>query len=301
MLFSSQLSILPEALVIGLLVGSVYGLFSVGLSLVFGVMGIVNFAYGEFVMLGMYGAYVVSASLHLPVYAALPFVLIGAVPVGWVAYVVCFRGTEAVGTRTSHDQLIISLGLSIFLQTVILEIFGPNTRNVSVQSGGNLHLLGMTLPVPQLIAFGVALVATVALEAALARTDFGRAVRAIVADREVATLMGIRTRTVFPLAFILSTALAGLAGTILFAYYPASPTVGQNFILIAFVCVILGGLGDTRGAFIGGLIVGVIESLTATYWNPTLQDTIVYIAFVVTIMARPSGLFGRARHYAARA
>lgn len=280
-----------QAVVLGLLVGAVYGLFSVGLSLSFGVMRVVNFAYGDFVMLGMFAAYEISEHTGYSVYASLPVIAVGGFGFGWIAYFVFFRGTEA--PERHHDQLLVALGVSILLEATAVDLFGSEPKSLA---GGesSLKLGDLSLPTSQLIAFLIALALTVAVEIVLLRTNIGRALRATVADRSMATMLGVRSSRLFPMAFAVSIALAGIAGVILLSYLPVTSNVGQTFILLAFICVVLGGAGDTRGAFVAGLIVGVLESLTQTFWRPELQDTVVYIVFIVVIMTRPKGLFGRA-------
>jgi branched-chain amino acid transport system permease protein len=284
---------LIESLVLGVLSGAVYGLFSVGLSLVYGVMRLVNFAYGDLVAVGMYVAYSISTALHTSLYVGLVFALLGAVPAGAILYVGFFRGAEA--QHRSHDQLLISLGLSVLLENGLSDIYG-STPIASANGLANsaIHIGPLGIPDGQVVAFVIACCLTAVAQLILMRTRIGRALRALVADREMASMLGIRTSLMFGLSFIASVALAAVAGVILFGYLPASPDAGQNFILLGFVCVILGGVGDTRGAFLAGLVVGVIESLTTTFWNPQLQDTTVYIVFLIVIMLRPRGLLGTA-------
>lgn len=282
-----------EAVVIGVLTGSVYGLFSVGLSLVFGVMRLVNFAYGDLVMVGMYVAYMVSHATHLTIYAALPVAILGAVPAGILIYGVFFRGVDV--SNRAHDQLLISLGLSILIENSVVDAFGSTPiGSTDPLSSAAIHIGPLGLPVSQLIAFGLAVTLTVATQWVLARTRVGRALRAVVSDREVAMLLGVRPTRMFGIAFIASVALAGFAGVAQFGYLPATPNAGATLILLAFVCVILGGVGDTRGAFLAGIVVGLIESITTTFWRPNLQDTVVYAVFVAAVLIRPRGLLGTA-------
>jgi branched-chain amino acid transport system permease protein len=284
---------IAQAVVLGILVGAIYGLFSVGLSLLFGVMRLVNFAYGDLVMLGMYGAYETVRLTHESLYLALPLVVIAAVPVGVFIYFVFFRGAD---TDDRHnDQLLISLGISLLLENGAQSVFGGNPiASTDPISNSTLHIISLGLPTAELIAGGIAICLTVVVEMALASTNVGRALRAVVADREMAGLIGIDTRRIFTLAFIVSVALAGAAGVALFGYYPAQPTAGQNFIILGFICVILGGIGYTRGAFVAGVAIGIVESLTATFSTPALQDTTVYGLFVLALLVRPNGIYGRA-------
>jgi branched-chain amino acid transport system permease protein len=283
---------LIQTLVLGLLVGAVYGLFSVGLSLVFGVMRIVNFAYGEFVMLGMYLGYVLSAEHGISIYVGLPLVVLVALPIGFVTYFLFFRST---GVKSGgHDQLIIALGLSVLLQAAAANAFGDSPRALEAPSVRTFHIGSIYIPGTQLVAFAVAVLLVLGLEQALRRTDVGRAVRAIVADREMALLAGIPTERIFTLAFSVSIALAGAAGVVLVGYYSVSPTTGSSFILLGFIATVLGGVGDIRGAFAAGLLIGITQIATATYVNGSVQNVAIYIVFVIVALLRPQGLLGNA-------
>lgn len=287
-----MIEVFVSVLLVGILAGAVYGLFSVGLSLGFGVMRLVNFAHGEFVMLGMYAAFVLVEVTHASLYAMVPIVILAAVPVGYLVYVLFFRGTGL--NAASHDQLIISLGLSIVLQNVALNIFGTTAKALNPTSIPTLKLGWLYVPEPQLIAFGVSVALTLLLDQTLQRTQVGRAVRAIVADREVASMLGINVQRIYTLAFVVSIVLAAIAGAILYGYFPVSPDVGANFILLGFIAVVIGGIGDFRGAFVAGVLIGVTESLVTTYWAASVQDVVAFAAFILVVVLRPQGLFGRA-------
>jgi branched-chain amino acid transport system permease protein len=282
--------LLISSLVAGILVGAVYGLFSVGLSLSFGVLRLVNFAHGDLVMGGMYGAAALIAATSVSIYVAIPVIALAAVPFGLFLYVAFFRGT---GTRDDYDQLIISLGLALLLETAAVNLFGNNAKALNPLSIRSVTLGWLHLAQPQIVAFGVAVALTVIIDVVLRSTPVGRAVRAVVADREVALLMGVNERRVFAGAFVVSVALAGIAGVVLYGYLPVTPATGSDFILIAFMVVVLGGIGDIRGTFAAGLLVGLVENLTATYINTSIQDVAVYAMFVLAIVFRPSGLLGK--------
>lgn len=279
-----------SSLVAGLLVGAVYGLFSVGLGMSFGVLRLVNFAHGDLVMFGMYGTAVLIAATSISLYAAIPLIAIAAVPCGAVVYYVFFKGT---GKKTEYDQLIISLGLALLLESMAVNFFGNDARALSALSVSSLHFGWLSIPEPQLIAFAVALGITVLLDLILRRSSIGRSLRAVVADREVALLVGINERRVFAGTFVVSVVLAAIAGGVLYGYQPVTPQTGGSFILLAFMVVVLGGIGDLRGTFAAGLLVGLVEGLTATYVNSSVQDVAVYAFFVLVVVLRPTGLFGR--------
>jgi branched-chain amino acid transport system permease protein len=283
---------LLEAIALGILAGAVYGLASVGLSLVFGVMRLVNFAHGDFIMIGMYVAYWFTSATGWSVYASIPVVVLFLAVMSYVVFYVLFRKSALTGRHT--DQLVISLGLAILLEAAAQQIFGSNSLSVPAPTGG-ITIGAIVLPTTQLVAFGVGIAAVVALEIVLNHTVVGRGLRAVVSDREMASILGIPVGTLYVAAFVVSGVLAGLAGVVLVAYYPVSPTVGLNFILICFVCVLMGGAGDIIGTFVAGIIVGIIESVTATFWHPAYQDVVVYGVFIVVALVRPQGVLGRSR------
>lgn len=282
--------LLISAVVAGLLVGAVYGLFSVGLSLSFGVLRLVNFAHGDLVMGGMYGASALIAATSMSLYVALPLVALASVPFGLFLYAVFFRNT---GVKSEYDQLIISLGLALLLETAAVNVFGNDARALNPLSVHSVQIGFLHLSQPQIVAFAVAVALTAVIDVTLRSLPIGRSVRAVVADREVALLMGINERLVFASAFVVSVVLAGVAGVVLYGYLPVAPDTGSNFVLIAFMVVVLGGIGDLRGTFAAGLLVGLVENLTATYVNTSIQDVAVYGLFILAIVFRPSGLLGR--------
>jgi branched-chain amino acid transport system permease protein len=279
-----------QALILGILAGAVYGLFSTGLSLSFGVLRLVNFAHGDFVMVGMYLAYVAGHFWGLPVGAIIPLSIIPSALVAYFIYVVFFQGT---GRSAEHDQLIVSLGISIILENAALDIFGDTARSLNPLTISSFTFSGVYIPKAELLAFVLSLVLVAAIDIILTRTKFGRSVRAVVANRTVAELAGVRSSRVFTLTFMISIVLAIIAGIVIVGYLPATPDAGSNFVLIGFISVLLGGTGDLRGTFAAAVIVGLTESLVSIYWSPSVQDVVAYGLFVVIAMTRPRGLFGR--------
>jgi len=279
------------AVVLGVLVGAIYGLFSIGLGLSFGVLRMVNFAYGDFIAVAMYIAAEIILATHVSLYVAIPLVALSFIPIGYFTYVVFFRGT---GRRAEHDQLVISLGLSLLLETILTNVFGTQPYALYPTSIPSVHLSWLYLPRPQLIAGLIALVLTVGIDLYLRRSRIGRAVRAVVADREVATTLGIDDRKVFTGAFVASMVVAGIAGAAMYGYLPVTPDVGVNFVLLGFIIVVLGGIGDLRGAFLAGICVGLAETLTASYWSTNVQDIVPYALFIVGATMLPRGVLGKA-------
>ncbi len=287
------MAIFLQAVANGLLQGGVYGLVSVGLTLIFGVMRIVNFAHGEFLMLGMFAAYWLTQGLGVH-----PYLLV--LPVGVLLF-----GAGAVTQRLLVDrvlgrpdeaQILLTVGLSTFLQGGTLFLWGADYRTIRTPLASVSVALGpVFLSVPRLVAFGVALGLATGLYVLLLRTDLGKAMRAAAENREVALLLGIDTRTIYLLAFSLGTALVGVAGALMAPVLPTFPTVGTLFALTAFVVVVLGGMGDIVGAMLGGAIIGVTEALIATYVALDLAPLATFLIFILILLVRPQGLFGRGR------
>ncbi len=282
-----------QVVITGLLVGGVLGLVSMGLSLVFGVVRIINFAHGELVMLGMYGALVMFNSAAIPP----PFSMIVVVPClfvfGMLLYRVLFEPV-VTGSTELLPQLSLTVGISFGLQTIAQWIFSPNQRAIDMGWSSKYFAFGgLDVNEAQVIAFAVSLIVSILLWVFLTRTDFGRAMRALVDDREVAQMMGINSRQMYAYAVGASAALAGIGGNILMTYYPVFPYVGLNFLPLAFVAVVMGGMGNVLGAFVGGLVVGVVQQMTGTYVSYELQNAGLMVVFIAVLMLRPSGLFGK--------
>lgn len=282
-----------QALLLGLLAGGVYGLFAVGLSLSFGVLRIVNFAHGDFVMLGMYFAFVIGQSTHLPLGAIALLALVPAGLLAWLVYGMFFAGPRL--QAGSHDQLVVTLGLSILLENGIQDHFGATSRSLNAgATPAAWHFGSNYVPVPQFEAFAVSVLLVLVFGYVLQRTPLGRAIRAVVADRRVAELLGIRASRVFVLTFVASIVAAVVAGVFILGYLPATPDAGSEFILIGFIAVILGGIGDLPGTFVAALLIGVAQSLVASYWSPNVEDVVAFALFIIVALTRPRGLFGRA-------
>lgn len=284
---------LAQALVSGILVGGVYGLVSMGLSLVFGVVRIINFAHGDLVMLGMYGAFVlwiaagINPLVSALIMAALLFIL------GVILYRVFF---ERVVTGSSElvPQLSLTVGISFMVQTIAQWIFSPNHRSITVPSTTTYYTLGpVFVSQAQLIAFAVSLGVSIVMWLFFGRTAFGRGMRAMVDDRDVAQTLGINSRKMYTFALAASASLAGVGGAILMSYYSVFPHVGLLFLPLSFVAVVMGGMGNVLGAFIGGVVVGVIQQLSGTYISFQLQNAGLLVAFMLILLVKPTGLFGK--------
>ena len=278
-----------QALLSGVLVGGVYGLLSIGFSLAFGVMRIVNFAHGDLVMYGMYVG-VVAAGVGVDPLFAIPFSFVLMAALGVVQYQLVFR--RFVG-RATLQQLLAAIGLGLVLQMLAQIVFGADTRAAPSMFSMRFLVIGpLFVSAAQVVACGVAVVATVAVEAVLLGTNWGKAVRAIADDSETAEIVGLNARAINIGAFALACGLAGIAGTVMVTYYPTDPSKGLTLMPIAIIATTIGGLGSIRGSFLGGIFCGVVQQLTAMLWSSALQDVPLYVLLLLFIAYKPSGMFG---------
>jgi branched-chain amino acid transport system permease protein len=285
-----MLTTVAQAVVNGLLIGGIYALVSIGVTLIFGVVKIVNFAQGEFVMIGMYISYFLAASFGID-----PLIsLVVSMPVLFVVGVLLqhflIRRVLALGDM---PQIFLTFALSLLLVNVALLLFTANYRTVQTSySETAIHLGALYLPTAKLIAFAVAMALSALLWVFLHATDLGKAMRAAAQNRDVAMLMGINPDRVFNVAVGVALALAGAAGSLLMPFYPAYPLVGQVFVLMAFVAVVLGTLGNVTGALIASLMMGVAESLGIQFVGADSGLIVVFLMLLLTLALRPNGLFG---------
>lgn len=274
---------------IGLLLGGIYALVSVGLNLIFGVIRIVNFAQGEFVMLGMYGAFAAQVALRFDPYVA-PIVVVPALfALGCAVYWILLRPLQGEPMM----QVFATFGLLMVLENSILAL----TRGVSFSVGSVLSQTTVAIgPVQMPVARIFVLVAATIVAGGLGwwlRTTLpGKAIRAVAQDRKAARLMGINVERMYMVSFGVGAALAGLAGCLLSPLYSMSPQIGMNFIMPAFAVVVLGGLGSVLGAYVGGFIVGLTEAMAGFYLDPALKHAVLFFVFIAALIIRPSGLFG---------
>jgi len=279
-----------QAVLSGILVGGVYGILSVGLSLAFGVMRIVNFAHGELVMYGMYAGVIASHNFGIDPLAILPLSFALMAAIGAAQYQIVFR--HFVGHATLQ-QLLAAIGSALVLQMIAQLIFGADARTAtSVFTGQYLVLGPFFFSQAQIVAFIVASIATLAVALVLQSTTWGKAVRAVADDLEAAEVVGVNSQTINIAAFALSTGLAGLAGTVLVTYFPTSPSVGFSLMPIIIIATTIGGLGSIGGTFLGGIFCGIIQQVTAMMWNSALQDVPLYVLLLLFIAFRPTGFFG---------
>lgn len=282
---------IAQSAINGLMIGGVYALIAVGLTLIFGVMGIVNFAQGEFLMLGMYATWLIWQAAHVNAYALL---LVAAPLLFGFGYLV-FKGlvSRVVG-KGDVMYILLTIGLSIFAQNVILLIFTANYQVINDPiKAAALYLGPFSFPMARVISFVAAVLLVAALNWVISRTELGRAMRACAENREVATLLGIDTGATYAVAFGIGALLAGAAGTLLSPVYYIYPGVGSLFGLTAFVVVVLGGMGSVVGALLGGLIIGVVEALTGNFLSLDLQSLGTFVIFLLVLFFRPNGILGK--------
>jgi branched-chain amino acid transport system permease protein len=288
-----SLSILEAGLVNGLLTGGVYALVALGLTLIYGVLHIVNFAHGSLLMVAMFGAWMLVEFLGIDPYVALIPMTIIMFVLGWALYAgVIGRISQGEDQRI----LLATLGVSIVLDNLALVAFTGDTRTIDTPYQFSVVEAGpLLLAVPKLISFGVALVLAGILWAFMTLTDTGRAIRAVAREPDGARLVGIRPERIFALSYGIGIACLGAAACLLLPSFYVSPQVGNVFVLIAFTIVVLGGMGSFPGAVVGGLIIGVTESMGGLLLGESLGPIGISLVFIAVLLFRPTGLFKAAR------
>jgi branched-chain amino acid transport system permease protein len=282
-----------QAVINGLLIGGIYALVSIGVTLIFGVVKVVNFAQGEVVMVGMYISYFVATTFGIDPLVSLAISMPALFVAGVMLQHFLIRRVLKLGDM---PQIFLTFALSLLLTNVALLLFTADYRTLHTSySDTAIHIGPLYIAVAKLIAFGIAMMLSGVLWVFLRTTDLGKAMRAAAQNQEVAMLMGINPDLVFCVAVGVALALAGAAGSLLMPFYPAYPMVGQVFILMAFVAVVLGTLGNVTGALVASLMMGVAESLGIQFVGADSGLIVVFAMFLVTLIVRPNGLFGGKR------
>jgi branched-chain amino acid transport system permease protein len=283
--------ILLQAAASGVLMGFVYALVAAGLSLIFGLMELVNFAHGEFLMLAMYLAFFAWALGGLDPVVALPGVTLVLAAVGWVTYHGIVRWVLG-GPMLA--QIFATFGLAVFLRSAAQFAWGADFRVVTQPwLAGRVSLGGVYLGLPQVAASLAALAAFGGLWLFLARTETGLALQATAQDRHAAALMGIDTERMFALGWAVGSGCVGVAGALLAMFFYVFPDVGGTFALLAYVTVALGGFGHVPGSLLAGVTVGVVEALAGLLIEPAMKYAVVFLLYLAVVLWRPQGLFGR--------
>ena len=282
--------ILIPAVLNGLLTGAVYALVALGLTLIYGVLHIINFAHGALLSAALFAAFFAFKLLGLDPYLAV-FLL---APVFFALGYALQR--FVIGPASQGDDrnmLLVTLGASIVIENALLYAFRADTRTIDVPYAFETLDLGFTfLPIPRVIDFGVVFVVAVVLWAIMSFTDVGKAIRAVAKEKLGAQLAGIDVAHVYAMTFGLGTACVAVAACLLIPTYYVNPMVGDAFVLVAFTIVVLGGMGSVPGALIGGLVIGVVESLSGLFLGESLGQIGIFIIFIAVLLVRPTGLFG---------
>jgi branched-chain amino acid transport system permease protein len=287
------MTVFVQSVISGILVGGIYALIGIGLTIIFGVMRIINFAQGELLMLGMYATWIVFTWLGIDPFVSI--VITAPLLFLWGAFLqktIINRVLNAL----PQNQILLTIGLGLIMSNTIMLAFTSDYRILTTSySSSSFSVGGISISQPLLVAFLITSAITGGLYWFLLKTDTGQAIRATAQDRDAAQLMGINVKAMSVLAFGLGSALAGVAGALISPTYYIFPQVGSAFTLKAFVIVVLGGMGSVIGATLGGLIIGVTESLSAVYIASGLKELVVFVLFLGLLLFKPSGLLGKTR------
>ncbi len=277
----------------GIMLGAMYAIIAVGLTLIFGIVRVVNFAHGEFLMIGMYAVYLLTTRLGFHPYAtAVPVVILlfalGALVQRFII--------QPLLNADEHIQIFATVGLSTALINGALMAFGADLYAVEAPIARQTVPLGpLNILVGHMVIFVAALGLVAGLHLFMQKTALGRAIRATAQNRYAAQLMGVKVETIYVISFGLGAACVGLASALIMPLYPATPTIGTYFVLTAFVVVVLGGMRSMYGAFFGAMIIGIVDSLSGYYIAPDLKEVVYFAIFILILIFKPTGLFGFGR------
>ena len=285
-----DLSIIAAATINGLLLGGIYTLVASGLTLIYGVLHIINFAHGSMLMLAMFGVFYLLTKLGIDPYLS----LLVMVPAMYLFGYLLYKGLIGkLSNGKDENILLITLGLSILIENLALMFFQGDTRTISVSYSDTMVEVGSTLvSLPKIISFVASLVLCALLGLLINRTDIGKAIRAVAKERVGARLVGIDVDRVFAVSYGIGLATLGAAACLLMPIFYVSPTTGHVFVMVAFTVVVLGGMGSFLGAVVGGLIVGLTESFGGLFLGESLGQIGISLIFILILLFRPQGLFG---------
>jgi branched-chain amino acid transport system permease protein len=288
-------SALAQQVILGILIGGLYGLAAAGLSLVFGVLKVLNVAHGELIMLGGYAAFWSVALLGIDPFGSLllvaPLSLLAGVVLYWALFGFVVRANEETREKNS---LLIGFGLALVLHALAVRLWTADERSIVTPYGGAVITIGsLSIPLVRLLSLLLAFGIISGLQLLLTHWRWGKAIRATAEDWQAALLTGIDVRRAYLLAFAIGTALAGMAGVLVTVSYSVSPSIGLEWTLKALIVVVLAGLGSMIGTFVGGILLGVAEALSAAAFGGPYREVVGLVIFVVVLCARPRGLFGR--------
>ncbi|TAK31845.1 MAG: branched-chain amino acid ABC transporter permease [Chloroflexota bacterium] len=281
-------SIVPQ-LINGLLAGSIYALIALGLTMTFGILGVVNFAHGEIMMVGSYVAFIVAAGLGVNFFIALVIAILAVAALGWIIERSTFRYTREL----PMNGLIMSIGLVAIIQNGVMSVFGVDVRSIRPTFPESISLFGASFAGQRLFAFLLIVGLMIGFQLFLKRVKTGKGIRAVAQNSEAAALMGINVDRVMLFSFVIGAALAGIAGALVATMFIVTPFIGVSYVLKGFVVIVLGGLGSIPGAILGAFILGIVESFGAGYISTSIKDGFGFALLLLVLFLRPSGLLGR--------
>ena len=282
--------VLAPQVIHGLVWGIVIALIALGLTIVFGVMDVVNFAHGEFYMLGAFFGY----SLLFIIHNFWLAILLAGIAVGLAGFIIEIVMFRPLYGRNPIFHLLLTFGLGMMLREIARLVWGGETKRVEVPVAGAIDFLGITYPLYRLIILGIGILILVGIWYALTKTEAGTTLRASSQDRQMSWALGINVTKVYTMTFIVGVVLAAVAGVLMSPIYFVYPTMGIDAILRAFIVVIVGGMGSLAGAVVASLLIGQVESLASLWISPTWAETLVFVVLIVTMVVKPTGLFGKA-------
>ena len=287
------MAIFVQALISGILIGGVYALIGIGLTMIFGVMRIINFAHGDILMVGMYVTFFLFTLMRVDPFASI--LITGPLLFLFGAFLQKVVINRVLGALP-QNQILLTIGLGLIMSNSIMLAFTSDYKILTTRySSSSVKVGGISISSPLVYSFLITAAITAALYWFLLKTDTGQAIRATAQDREAARLMGINVKRMSVIAFGLGAALAGIAGALISPTYYIFPQVGSIFTLKAFVIVVLGGMGSVIGATLGGVLIGIAESVGGVYFGAGWKEVVVFVLFLLVLLFKPSGLLGKSR------
>jgi branched-chain amino acid transport system permease protein len=285
-----NITLITQLLINGILLGGIYALVSLGLVLIVGVLRIVNFAHGDFLMVAMYVTYFLFSLFHVPL--TISFVIV-VIIFFFIGLFVQRLFIQPILHAQPFARLMVTVGLSIIIQNLALLFWKADFRSIQISSStASIQIAGLFINVGGLTAFLIAMGVGIILLLFLKKTYLGLAIRAIVQNRDATKLMGVNVNKLYLLSFGIGMACVGVAGVAITPLYPVFPTVGLYFVIISFIILVIGGMGNFLGAFFGGLLIGLVESFSGFLLGPSLKEAVYLLIFIIVLLIAPTGLFG---------